>query len=743
MRINRNNIQSLAAVLVPMAGLVGSVRGQDFVESLDTLEPLTVVGSLESVWELPGSGAYVDAEDFRERGQTNLGQVLARVPGVYVRDEDGFSHFPNISLRGADGTRNEKLTMMEDGILTAPSPYSAPAAYYSPKVARMAGLEVLKGSSQVRYGPHTTGGVINFLSTGIPEERAFFSRTTYGSDNTFFNHTWYGNTVETEAGVFGYLLELHSHTGDGFREIDGGGDSGFAMVEPMLKVFWEPDTALKQRIEMKVGYTSFDADETYTGLTELDVRRTPDRRYAATAFDQFTSEQWRSYVKWIAEPSDALRFESAVYYNEFTRNWNKLDQVGGTALHQALLNPGLVNILNGTAAGGIRLTGNLRDHQAYGWQNQANIKFDTGSVAHDLAVGLRFHYDRVDALQQRTAMTGNGLGGFTLNPGQPGPITFNGINEAFATAIYIEDEIKFGKFTLRPGLRYELLDLEFTASNRVQSSGDESLFAAGIGGNYEFNENHTVFGGIYQGVASPSPQAYLTAGTDNEESLGYEIGYRHRRDAFKAELVGFYTDFDQLISTDAGFGFGAPSQNAGEADVIGLESLVEYDAGESLNWGVGLPMYVSATWTSAEFKNTTAAVAGGGDAVYAGGRDGNEIPYVPEWKLAAGIGVEGEKWAVNFDMTYTSTAWGTGWNGTPRVDIPATPVNEGVPTSRDGKIDALLLFDLTGHYQVTENVKLVGGVQNIFDNQGIVSRIPEGPRANAPRMWFTGVELTF
>jgi len=35
-----------------------------------------------------------------------------------------------------------------------------------------------------------------------------------------------------------------------------------------------------------------------------------------------------------------------------------------------------------------------------------------------------------------------------------------------------------------------------------------------------------------------------------------------------------------LISTDAGFGFGAPSQNAGEADVIGLESLVEYDAGE-------------------------------------------------------------------------------------------------------------------------------------------------------------------
>ena len=133
-----------------------------------------------------------------------------------------------------------------------------------------------------------------------------------------------------------------------------------------------------------------------------------------------------------------------------------------------------------------------------------------------------------------------------------------------------------------------------------------------------------------------------------------------------------------------------------------------------IGWGVGLPVYVSATWTSAEFKNTTAAVAGGGDAVYAGGRDGNEIPYVPEWKLAAGVSVTGEKWAVNLDMTYAGTSWGTGWNGTPRVDIVGTPANEGVATIRDGKIDSLLLFDLSGHYQVTENVKLLAGVEGHF-----------------------------
>ena len=53
--------------------------------------------------------------------------------------------------------------------MMAPAPYSEPAAYYTPRIGRMSGIEVLKGSSQVRFGPHTTGGVVNYLSTPFAE----------------------------------------------------------------------------------------------------------------------------------------------------------------------------------------------------------------------------------------------------------------------------------------------------------------------------------------------------------------------------------------------------------------------------------------------------------------------------------------------------------------------------------------------------------------------------------------------
>lgn len=715
---------------VTMAGMAmgNMVMAQD---ALQTLEPLKVVGSEEELFKLLGSGAFVGAKEISEGGHTDIGKILAKVPGVYVRDEDGYGNFPNISLRGADGTRSEKLTVMEDGILTAPSPYSAPAAYYSPKPARMSGIEVLKGSSQVRYGPHTTGGVINYLSTEIPDEQKFYSRTTYGTDNTFFNHTWFGDTKETEAGKIGYLLEMHGQTSDGFRKVDGSNqDTGFDLVEPMLKMFWEPNTALKQRIEFKVGYSDMDSSESYTGLTEADLAANPDRRYAATQFDQFTSEHWRTYAKWIAEPSDALRLESAVYYNQFSREWDKLDQVNGTALHQALLNPGLVNVLNGTAPGTIRTTNNLRDHEGYGWQNQANFKFETGEITHDLAAGIRFHYDRQDANRLRSTYIADGVGDFT--PGVPGALTFNGISETFATAVFVEDEIKIGKLTLRPGVRYEWLDMDFTNSSGTQFSGNENLFTAGIGSSYELSDHNTLFSGIYQGVAAPGPESYLVTGTENEESLGFELGYRYRKDSFNAEIIGFLTDFSQLISTDAGFGFTNTSQNAGEAQVYGLESIMQYDPGVEHGLAFGLPMYVSATYTVAEFTGGN-LVAGGGDGVYAGARDGNEIPYIPEWKIAAGIGVSGEKCEVRLDASYMGSTWGSGFNDDANL----------TPSIRDGKIPALLLFDLTANYQVNDNFKLLAGVLNVFDEREIVSRIPEGPRANTPRMIFGGIEVTF
>lgn len=75
------------------------------------------------------------------------------------------------------------------------------------------------------------------------------------------------------------------------------------------------------------------------------------------------------------------------------------------------------------------------------------------------------------------------------------------------------------------------------------------------------------------------------------------------------------------------------------------------------------------------------------------------------------------------------------------MDRPSDPGNTA--GAREGRIDSLFLVDLSGYYQVTDNVKWLAGISNVFDERGVVSRIPRGPRANRGRQFYTGFELEF
>jgi Fe(3+) dicitrate transport protein len=716
------------------------------------LAPLTVTGIAPDAFILPGSAAIIEGEEFRSKGYTNIKQIAANTPGVFIRDEDGFGNFPNISIRGVDGNRSAKVTLMEDGILTAPSPYSSPNAYYAPKSGRMSGIEFLKGSSQVMYGPHTTGGVINFLSTPIPTGgQQFFSRLTAGSYGNFFNQTWLGGTTMTEAGRVGALVELHTQLSDGYRLIDGvGRRSGFTLTEPMVKLAWEPKGALRQRLELKVGQTDFEADESYAGLTEADLRADPDRRYGSSRFDHHVAEHWRTYLKWIAEPDKSLRLESSLYYNKFDRNWDKLDGLTTTTgatlrtnVAEALADASSLAILRGDLFGGndgaFYTNDAVRNHEAYGWQGSVRKQFAAGEVRHELVAGLRVHRDTAGGSNQRTTyVVDDGV----IGAGTKGAVTSAGFQETLAAAVFVEDAIRLGSLTLRPGVRYEYLDMANTSSGGAYTPVDSEMVMGGLGFTYELGAKSTVFGGVYRGGSAANPSGYA-AGTRSEESLGKELGLRHRERATSWEVTLFHTDFNHLIAPVVGVAGGGlmPVTNGGGATSYGLEALIRHDLAGAQGGGFALPAYAGVTWTRARFGDIEGSRLGNSAGLFAGASNGNAIPYVPEWKLSAGIGFETGPWGGSLDLSYYSATWGTGYNAGPRlVDGSGALAN---PSTLDGKVDGLLTLDLNLRYQLTKAFKLVGGVQNLLDKRAIISRAPLGARANAPRTLFFGGEVSF
>ena len=141
----------------------------------------TILGNKFASKNRTGSSFYLSKNELNQFGDIDINRVLDRIPGLTVYEEDGFGLRPNISIRGTSPERSSKITIMEDGILAAPAPYSASSAYYFPSVARMSAVEVLKGSSQIQYGPNTTGGVINFVSSEISDSLKIDLENSYGS----------------------------------------------------------------------------------------------------------------------------------------------------------------------------------------------------------------------------------------------------------------------------------------------------------------------------------------------------------------------------------------------------------------------------------------------------------------------------------------------------------------------------------------------------------------------------------
>ncbi|MBT8037442.1 MAG: TonB-dependent receptor [Verrucomicrobiae bacterium] len=734
--MNIENTVKLAVAVLILSDL--SVANTDDGE----LSPLTVVGGKDRALDLVGSAAYLDTEDIRNHSNTNINRILAKVPGVYVREENGYGNFPNISIRGVDGGRSAKLTIMEDGVLMAPAAYSAPSAYYSPSAGRMSGLEVLKGSSQIKYGPHTTGGVINYLSTEIPEEQAFYAKVTYGSDNTLFGHSYYGDTVQTSHGLVGYLLEMHYHRSDGFRSVQGRDalDTGFERIEPMVKMFWEPDSAMKQRFELKFGSSDFDAKESYLGLTEADASSGSHDLYSAAQFDNMDAFHYRTYLKYTVEPTDDLKIEATAYYNRYNRNWYKLNKIDGGSLDTALLDPAKVMALRGMTFGSVaNVKANSRDYYSYGLQLAGQYDFDAGAVHHSVVSGVRYHTDRVRRFQWSDDYVSDGAGDFSFStphgvPGDDG----NRRQQTDALALFIEDAIKIGKTTIRPGVRYEHLDVEYdewakstdpVPFAKTSGSGSYGIWAGGVGFTHALCDTDTIYGGVYRGVSVPGPRSHLKSNVEEETTLSYELGWRHNRDGFSIDLAGFYTDFSDLIARESIGGGTGEDRNAGDVEVLGIELLASYDAAYDCP-SFSLPMYVSATWTQSEFK--TAIASGGEDGIWDGAVAGNELPYVPEWKLAAGVGLATDQWGVNLDASFTSSQYGTGNN----FSAPVT-------SSRQGKLDSFVLVDLSGYYQINDNWTVIAGINNLFDEVYISSRVPHGPRNARGRHLYTGFEVKF
>jgi Fe(3+) dicitrate transport protein len=706
------------------------------------LDNVTIIGHRREVADIPGSAHLIDHADLEAFMQADVMRVLRTVPGVYLQEEEGFGLRPNIGIRGSGLDRSSRIALLEDGVLIAPAPYASPSAYYFPTQRRVYALEVLKGPSAIAVGPRTTGGAVNLISTPIPE-------TSDGVDGNFDLRVGQHEIADAHVNFgqrgrrFSWLVETVQAQSDGFKWIDApvGQDTGYDVEDYMVKLQLDndPSSPVYHSLRLKAGYTDQLSNETYLGLTDADFALDPNRRYAASQNDVFTSEHEQYQASYVLDPGGSWQGEITAYRNNFARNWYKLASVAGVGIGDILADPDTHATAFGYLTGALDSPDdaivnrhNSREYISQGVQARATFDIAFGDTAVSLTTGARVHEDEEDRAHRDDGYRIEDRLLVLTSAGAPASQT-NRLARADVRALFVDTEIRRGNWILTPGLRYEDIELErldYSTADPLRTqgptqvrAGDVSVLIPGLGAVWRVNDRWRLLAGVHKGFNPPGPGSAAS----EETSLNLEFGARYAGDALSVESIWFINDYDNLVGTvtasTGGGGEIGDQFDGGDVSVQGLELTADYGWSDLGAWGLDLPFSLQYTWTAeAEFGNGFESDFGPWGDV----RPGDELPYVPEHQLRTTAGVAGESWRVNLAANYVGRMRAVAGQG---AYLPGET------------IDSHLVWDVLGRWHFTEHFSSYLKVDNLFDETYVAARRPAGARPGLERTAYLG--LTF
>lgn len=737
------------AILSLLALILSSLLTAQTTDTLrDTsalrLPAVEVIGTVDGLARVPGSGAVLSRGVLRDARPVTLTEVLRRAPGLNVRDEEGLALRPNIGIRGLSPTRSTTVLLLEDGIPFTLAPYGDNASYYHPAFERFDRIEVLKGSGQILFGPRTIGGVINYVTPAIPVHPTGQVELTggtrgYTNGRVRFGGSWSGA---------GLLIDIGRKQADGARE-----NVGSRVMDATVKT--SLTLGPRQSLVLKGGFHRERSQVTYSGLRESEWLAGPYQNPFRN--DSMLLDRVGFAATHRVDLAPSLMVTTAAYAYGITRHWWRQSSNSAERPNDAAdPNCGGMADLNTTCGN----QGRLRAYNVMGIEPRLRADFAGGH--HQLDVGVRFHHEAQNRQQMNGAFpTARTAGPSTdVNSG----IVEDNYRTNSAVATFAQYRMLGGRWSVTTGLRLEHVGFERvnrrpTATDPEGVRGATSLTALipGLGLTFLAREGVTLFGGVHRGFAPPRTEDIINNNTgavielDAEHSWNYEAGLRTRPAAgLSLEATAFQMDFgNQIIPASVAGGTGATLTSAGRTMHRGIELAVDASARQRWGWRHDVTVSVAYTWLpTAEFRGERYAFIGTGGSdvvgkVYAdqdaGGTrtrvsvSGRRLPYAPRTLLSAAAG-----WAsprgpeLRVEAVHLSEQFGDAVN-----------TRLTVPDGQQGPVPGVTLWNVAGSWPVPPlGVTLFGSVKNVFDEVYIADRT-RGLLPGSPRWMQLGVNRAF
>lgn len=691
------------ALFLSLSGLLlASSNAQDALKTLDStvIKAESESDTLDQRGWLPAvlgttifSGkktAVLDTDAQAKIVNNNYRQILSQTPSLLISEES--SPLVSIGYRGLNPHRAQFTQMLRDGIPIHADQFGYPEAYYTPPLDTVDRIEFVHGGAALLYGPQP-GGALNYVTHVPRKDREYSFRTQHimGSDDLYSTF----NSADGTIGKLGYYLYYNHREGDGFRSAN----SDFDLDNLALKLIYETESA------GKFIFNASTYNEEHGEPGGLTAANFAAGNLAATRlFDRFELDRDFMSIGYEVEPTPDSFLTSTLWWTDYTR-YSARQSGGGF----------------GTLAIGPGNSIETQQFETFGLDTRYRNNWGNGGdTQHTFSTGIQiYHTDspRTDEL------------GATPNASS-GALRRASDREVLYAPVFVENKFSFGKFSITPALRVEnfrqkvneTVNLDSGAPLRSKEQSDH-VFLGGLGAEYAIQDESAIYANISQGYrpqifseAVPTGPLQLVNGDLEEgKSIEYELGYKTRAiDWLTLDASVFLLSFEDQIGSVV-VGPDTVFQNVGDAIHKGVDVSAIFDISQLANipenYG-SFDFYVNATLLDAEFSD--------------GPNDGFAPQYAPDYILRTGLNYAiADRAKVTFGGTFVNDHFADDTNTLAR------------------EVPAYMVWDLTAEVKVHENVRLLAGINNIFD-ESYFSRVrADGIDPANGRNFYVGASLEF
>ena len=626
----------------------------------------------------------------------NARQIFNQIPGLNIYQNDDAGLQLHIGGRGLDPNRTSNFNTRQNGYDISADVLGYPESYYTPPAEAIEEIQIIRGAASLQYGTQF-GGLVNFKLKDASTYRPITGviRNTIGTNSLYTNFTQLSGRI----GKWRYIGHVNIKKGNGFRP-----NSEFNSSNVFAKISY--DFSEKTILSAEVTYLDYLAQQA-GGLTDDLFNENP---YQSNRERNWFGLYWFLYnIKF----EHALSDNSNISVNFFGLNAQR-NAIGFRSNRVSQIDPYEErDLIKG-------------DFNNFGIEARWLKKYILGNKKAVFLLGGKY-YSAKNTSAQGPGSASNEADFSFYNEEYPSyskQSNYTYPNENIS--IFSENIFYINKrMSVTPGLRYENI-LTATEGNYQRINSDaagnvilnetlnsiesrrRSFVLLGLGLSYKASQPLEYYSNISQNYRSVTfadisiinPAFSINPNITDEKGYTIDLGIRGKiKKMMSFDLNFFHLSYQNRIGfIQKAFKDGSVKSergNVGDANLSGLESLIDLNIGELFKMNLkkySLNSFINYSFIETKYSNSDIQ-----------GIKGKKVEFVPKDNLKFGLRYGYKNLTLNMQFSYVSEQFTDSSNAV-----------EGNLSGVIGVIPAYKLVDLSGAFKLNK-FKLEFGINNTLN----------------------------